>query len=621
MFAFAKRVTEDTIGGEYPMSYNFALSAILMIFTFGFMILLNYSWQNRENRISVSYGLGVVAASFYTFGYAFQLVSTTLEQMLFWIHIQYVGIPFAPFIWVIMILQFTGNQRMITKKNIALLSIGPLSSLTFHFTNEWHHLFYRGMALDYSQGFPLIILDRGPLFYLHIVYVYSFYLVGICFLIHMYLKSSRERKREGKRERNKQVVLMLIGSLCVFVPPFIHSIGIVQIPIDISPFGLILSGLFYFWGTYQFNMLNLSPLVMKKVFESIHDAVIIFDIDNTLRSYNNSADILFKELSDKKRIGNPASIVLSPFPNLVQLIEHKSDPHNVTIRSMQLGDRYYHVQFSYINGRHNKPVRKMLILHDITESVRYEESLLQQSRQLSELNLFKDKMFSVIAHDIRDPLAVLVNLMELLKEDMQEAELIKSKGSHQELVEEMGEQINNTFLLVESLLEWFHTQRGGMLFNPVVRDLGNVVQKTMTMMKVKLNSKQININSTIAENVYVYADKDMLDLIIRNLVSNAVKFTEIGGSIQLSSEVLQDKVVVAIRDTGQGISVDEASCLLQDEYPISKRGTAGEQGVGLGLSICREFVHLNRGEIWFDSSPGVGTTFYFSLPIASNLPS
>jgi signal transduction histidine kinase len=108
---------------------------------------------------------------------------------------------------------------------------------------------------------------------------------------------------------------------------------------------------------------------------------------------------------------------------------------------------------------------------------------------------------------------------------MYQAEFIKRKGSHQELV-------------------------GEMLFNPVVRDLGNVVQKTMNMMKVKINSKQINISSTIAENVYVYADKDMLDLIIRNLVSNAVKFTEIGGSIQLSSEVLQDKVVVAIRDTG-----------------------------------------------------------------------
>lgn len=594
------------------MSYNHALSALLIMFVFGYMALLHYAWKNRENRISISYGLGVVAAFFYTFGYAFQLVSTTVEQMLFWIHIQYIGIPFAPFIWVIMVLQFTGKQKMITKKNVAFLFMGPLYTLIAHFTNERHYLFYRDVALDYSQGFPLIDLDRGPLFYLHIVYVYSYYLVGLCLLIHMYVKLNRE----GRKERNKQVVLMMIGSLCVFVPPFIHAIGVIEIPVDITPFGLVFSGVFYFWGIYRFNMLNLSPLVVKKVFESIHDAVIIFDSDDKLRTCNHSADILFEKIPVKKRIGAHASHVLSPFPALLQFMEQASDRSNAIRRSMQLGDRYYRIQFSSINGYYNKPVSKMLILHDITESVQYEESLLQQSRQLSELNLFKDKMFNVIAHDIRDPLAVLVNLIELVEEDMQE-ELPRHKGNHQELIEEMGEQINNAFLLVESLLEWFHTQRGGLLFNPVVRDLGEVVQTTIAMMKVKINSKQMNVTSAIPEHVLVYADKDMLDLIIRNLVSNALKFTDIGGAIEVGSEVRNDKVVVAIRDTGQGISADEAGCLLQDEFPVSKRGTSGEQGVGLGLSICREFVHLNGGKIWFDSSPGVGTTFYFSLPTAS----
>lgn len=595
------------------MGYNLVLSALLMMFLFGFMALLSYAWKNRENRISVSYGLGVVAAFFYTFGYAFQLVSTTLDQMLVWIHIQYVGISFAPFIWVIMVLQFTGKQGVITKRNVAILLLGPLYTLIAHFSNEWHHFFYKGMALDYSQGFPLIDLDRGPLFFIHIGYVYSYYSVGIGLLVHMYLKL----RREGQREKNQQVVLMIIGSLCVFVPPFIQAIGVIQIPIDIIPFGLAFSGLFYFWGIYKFNMFNLSPLVMKKVFESIHDAVIIFDSDNALRTCNHSADIWFKQVSASKLIGAPASQVLSAYPALLQFMEQDSAQSSVISRSMQLGDRYYHIQFSTINGNHHKPVSRMLILHDITESIQYEESLLQQSRQLAELNLFKDKMFNVIAHDIRDPLAVLVNLIELVEEDIQEDEFIHHPDNHQELVREMGEQINNAFLLVEGLLEWFHTQRGGMLFNPVVRDLGEVVQTTIAMMKVKINSKQMTVSSVIAERVYVYADKDMLDLIIRNLVSNAVKFTQIGGAVQLSSEVRQEMVVVAIRDTGQGISADEASYLLQDKFPVSKRGTSGEQGVGLGLSICREFVQLNGGEIWFDSSPGVGTTFYFSLPIAS----
>lgn len=325
------------------------------------MILLNYAWQNRETPITISYGLGVLSAFFYTFGYAFQLLSTTIDQMMFWIHIQYIGIPFAPIIWVIMTLQFTGNQRFLTKRTIALLSIGPIYTLSAHFTNEWHHLFYKSTALDFSQGFPLIVLDRGPLFYLHIVYVYSYYLIGIGLLIHLYLKSNRERK--------KQVALMMIGSLFVFGFPFIHSIGAIKVPIDISPFGLVFSSLFYLWGIYRFNLLKLSPLAMKKVFESIKDAVIIFDIDNNLKIYNKSAIKLFGYLPNKKLIGNSAAEVLSHFPPLVQFIERTSEINNLTTQSMQLRATYYNVHFSFVNGGNNKPIGKMFILHDITESI------------------------------------------------------------------------------------------------------------------------------------------------------------------------------------------------------------------------------------------------------------
>ena len=337
------------------------------------MMLLYYAWQNRETPISISYGLGVVAAFFYTFGYAFQLLSTTVDQMMFWIHIQYLGIPIAPFVWVIMTLQFTGKQRFLTKRTITLLSIGPIYTLTAHFTNEWHHLFYKSAALDFSQGFPLIILDRGPLFYLHICYAYSYHLFGVALLLHIYFKANKERK--------KQVALMIIGSLFVFGFPFIHSMGAIKIPIDISPFGLIFSSLFYLWGIYQFNMLKLSPLAMKKVFESINDAVIIFDTENNLKIYNKSANSLFEQLPNKKLIGKSAAKVLSHFPLLVQFIEHKAEIDSVSTQSMQLREKHYNVHFSFVNGSNNKPIGKMFILHDITESIKYEESLLQQSKQ------------------------------------------------------------------------------------------------------------------------------------------------------------------------------------------------------------------------------------------------
>ena len=189
---------------------------------------------------------------------------------------------------------------------------------------------------------------------------------------------------KANKEKRKQVILMIIGSLFVFGFPFIHSIGAIKIPIDISPFGLIFSSLFYLWGIYQFNMLKLSPLAMKKVFESINDAVVIFDTDNNLKIYNKSANSLFEQ-PNQKLIGKSAAKILSQFPLLVQFIEHNAEIDNGSSQSMQLGDKYYNVHFSYVNGSNNKPIGKMFILHDITESIKYEESLLLQSRQFEYL--------------------------------------------------------------------------------------------------------------------------------------------------------------------------------------------------------------------------------------------
>jgi signal transduction histidine kinase len=222
-------------------------------------------------------------------------------------------------------------------------------------------------------------------------------------------------------------------------------------------------------------------------------------------------------------------------------------------------------------------------------------------------------MFNVVAHDIRDPLAVLINLMELMEEEMQTCE-----ESHEEIVHEMNQQIQNTFTLVESLLDWFQSQRGGMVFNPVIRDLAHTVQTNVLLMQVRSDSKNIKIISDIPDNLYVFADKEMLDLIIRNLLSNAIKFTENGGSIRLNADYADDKIIVSVSDTGSGIPTGQAESLLQETYPVSSPGTAGERGVGLGLTLCREFVRLNGGEIWFDSALSQGSTFYFSIPVPSD---
>jgi PAS domain S-box-containing protein len=583
------------------MNYNLYLSALLMAATSCSLVMCYLSWKRRELPIAVSYGLGMLAGAFYTFGYAFEIISSTLEHIRFWLRIEYIGIPFGAAIWIIMVLQYTGRQALIRKPIVALLMIVPILTFVAQYTNEWHHLFYTSMSIDISEGFPLVSLVKGPLYVLHLGYSYFFFAIGMGLMIQMY--------RKAKPRMRKQVALMMIGSLGPFGFPIIYLSGILNVPFDISPFGFVFSGVFYMWGIYQFNMLRLAPLALQKVFESMQDAVIVFDLDNNITGFNQSASQLIEGLNSKKAIGQPAADLFSLYPNLLEIImQEPSSNHKVQLYGKS-NNRYYNVQMTTFSDSHLKPVGKMLLLSDVTETVHYEERLLDNARQMAELNTFKDKMFNVVAHDIRDPLAVLINLMELMEEEMQTC-----GESHDEIVHEMGQQIQNTFTLVESLLDWFQSQRGGMVFNPVIRDLAHVVQTNMRLMQVRSVSKNIKIISEISDNIYVFADKEMLDLIIRNLLSNAIKFTEYGGSIRLKADLADGKIVVSVSDTGSGMPADQAESLLQEAYPVSSLGTAGERGVGLGLTLCREFVRLNGGEIWFNSALAQGSTFYFSLP-------
>ncbi|WP_138753952.1 sensor histidine kinase [Paenibacillus sinopodophylli] len=582
------------------MSYNMYLSALLMAASCCALVICYLCWKRRNLSISISYGLGMLTGLIYTFGYALEIVSTSLEHMRFWLRVEYLGIPFGTLFWFIMVLQYTGRQALVRKWFIAALTVVPMITLISHNTNEFHHLFYKSMTIDYSEGFAQLQLEKGPLYWFHVFYSYSVFVIGMGMLIQMFVR------RTGRVR--KQVAIMFIGSWGPFGFALIYVSNIIYMPVDISPFGFVISGFFYMWGIYQFNILRLAPFAMQKIFESIQDAVIVLDMENSIVSYNQPAAAAFRSLNNKK-IGEHVAAVFFEYPMLLEkVVQHPFHASKMKLSS-QNGELFFNIHMSYVNNKRKKPFGKMVLLSDITDMVRAEQQLHENARKLSELNTFKDKMFNVVAHDIRDPLAVLINLIELMEEEIQD------RGESQnEIVSEMGQQIQNTFDLVESLLDWFRSQREGMKFRPVERDLLQAIQSNMRLMRIRSEAKRIQIISDIQPGLFVYADKEMLDLIIRNLLSNAIKFTDFDGSIRINAVSSDREITVSVHDTGQGISCDQADTLLQDVYPNSLTGTAGERGVGLGLTLCKEFVQLNGGTIWFESTPAQGSIFYFTIP-------
>ena len=242
--------------------------------------------------------------------------------------------------------------------------------------------------------------------------------------------------------------------------------------------------------------------------------------------------------------------------------------------------------------------------YDITENKNNELELI-------ELNATKNKFFSIIAHDLKIPFNSIVGYSELLIE--------QSKGKEDEKIGEYANIIlqssNRAMDLLMNLMTWAQSQSGRMDFNPESFDIIALIDEITHLLNYIARQKSIMIANKLPPGIQVYADKEMISTVLRNLISNAVKFTQSEGNITISAFEKQNQLIVSISDTGIGISKNRIDKLFnRDSY--STPGTQNEMGTGLGLNLCKEFIHKNNGEIWVESKPGIGTKMYFSIPLS-----
>ncbi len=239
--------------------------------------------------------------------------------------------------------------------------------------------------------------------------------------------------------------------------------------------------------------------------------------------------------------------------------------------------------------------------------------LEEKNQQLAELNKLKDRLFAIITHDIREPLATMVSLMELLEEDIGDLQSDSSR-----IIKEVKQQVNQSYAMIDEVLDWFKHNRG-LEFNPSNWQLSEIVQEAIYLFQSKANSKNIDIINNINKHIHIYADREMLDLVLRNIVSNAIKFTDSQGVITINGNIDKEKVITTIQDTGIGISPLKMQQIFSGKKIAPELGTRGEKGIGLGLQLCKELVERNGGDIWADSIVGKGSIFYVSVPLNINV--
>jgi len=257
---------------------------------------------------------------------------------------------------------------------------------------------------------------------------------------------------------------------------------------------------------------------------------------------------------------------------------------------------------------YNKIKRSNILLSQKNKEISFQKDEIEkQAEELKELNALKDKLFSIISHDLRSPLASLINMLTLAKDGHFSADEEKA------ILNELSKNVEYNTELLENLLKWASSQLKGNVVNPLTFDMCDVAANKVRLYEKAANLKGIKLINEISANSTVFADRDMIEIVLRNLITNAIKFSKSGDKITVTSSQKNGVVEICVTDNGLGISSDTIEKLFGKQI-FSTRGTLNEKGTGLGLILCRDFVQLNGGSIWVESVLNKGSKFYFTLP-------
>lgn len=234
----------------------------------------------------------------------------------------------------------------------------------------------------------------------------------------------------------------------------------------------------------------------------------------------------------------------------------------------------------------------------------------QSESELRVLNAAKNKFFSIIAHDLKNPFHTVMGYSYLLSKDYDRF----TEEERRKFASDIHHSTNNIFRLLQNLLEWSRSQTGRLIYNPREIEFKRIIDNSVSVLRSLADQKNIVVKFDYDEDLNLFADPQMIETVLRNLVNNAIKFTPEDGTIEITARQIDGQISICVKDSGVGISEEDARNLFQIASTVKRKGTNNEDGSGLGLILCKEFVDKNNGTIWVNSSPGEGSSFFFTVP-------
>ncbi len=551
-----------------------------------------YTWRRRGTNGAGAMTVFLLALTTWAAGAALEISVAGLPAKLVWSRLEYLGIVTVPPAWLVFVLQYTGQQRWLTRARVPLLYAMPLVTWVVFWTNEAHGLMWREVRLEGGLPFPALeVVEYGAWFWVHSAYSYTLMLVSAGLLGRAMFRRSRLYQVQSGVFLTALLVPLLVNLW--------YITGLSPIPhLDPTPFAFAVSGVLAVWGLFRFRLLDLVPVARDAVIEGMRDGVIVAD------SYGRVVDL---NPAAQEVLGYPASKAVGR--DVGRLLGGRELPARGNGAEIKLGarnqQRDYELSVSPLHDRRGRDQGRLILLRDVTERKRQEEELRQRAAELAVSNAELENFASFISHDLRAPLRSIEGFARILAEDYSEA-LDEQGQDYLRRVRAAGRRMG---YFIDDLLDLSRVARRDMQNDTV--DLAVVARAVVEDLRASDPDREVEF--TVVGEMLVEADPNLIRVVIQNLLENAWKFTGPRKHPRVEFGVTRrdGSPVYYVRDNGVGFDPDHAGKLFET---FQRLHTHDEfEGTGIGLATVQRIIHRHGGEVWAESSEGEGATFYFTL--------
>jgi len=583
------------------------LAPILLAMVVG-LFLAAHAWSRRSAAGALSLMGLTLGTSCWLAGYALELMAVEIPTKLFWAKAQYVGIALVPLMWLTFSLHFTERSRWLSRGGILLASVIPLVTLVLVWTNDHHQWVWRSWSLKEESQVPALELEHGPGFWVYWFYSQTALALGAASIISMQLTTSQVYRGQS--------IWLLLGVLAPWIGNGIYILKLGPLSnLDLTPFAFTFAGAAFAWSLFRHRLLDIIPVAQRAVMEGMSDGVIVLDPQHRVVDLNPAAARILDRPANRL-VGQPFDSGVASWASRISQADTRAESPLEILHASGGTQRYFDLRISPLQDRHGVLSGRLAVLRDVTERKQSEVELARARDDALEASRLSTELLSKVSHELRTPLSIILGFSEMLH-----------VGAYGPLTRDQLDVLNeilgathNLSELVNELLEQAQLDAGKARLDLSQFRLGELLDGPLTRLQNLAQAKGLDLTTRVDDNLpeFVVGDRNRLEQILINLVGNAIKYTSMG-SVQVGFlRPGPGHWALQVHDTGMGVPPEAQSYIFEAFRQVDGSTTRQYGGVGLGLSIVKQFTGLMGGRIELESAPGKGSTFTVTFPIQTS---